>query len=46
MQLSLGERKLYTTKTIRKNRSPVWMETYRVYVVYCRYSPRSASFRS
>jgi hypothetical protein len=33
-QVSLGERKLYTTNTIRKNRSPVWMETCRVYVAF------------
>jgi phosphatidylserine decarboxylase len=30
--LSLGERKLYTTKTILKSRSPVWMETTRLLV--------------
>lgn len=30
--VSLGERKLHTTNVIRKNRSPVWMETCRVLV--------------
>jgi hypothetical protein len=33
-QVSLGERKLHTTNVIRKNRSPVWMETCRVYVAH------------